>query len=56
MLHAKYIIYLTRTFVIFELKKGFILFLFCTPEPLPKGIHAMWITNFCWLHWLKLEI
>lgn len=46
MLHAKYIIYLTRTFVIFEFKKGVYLFLFRTPEPLPEGIHAMWITIF----------
>lgn len=56
MLHAKYIIYLTRTLLFLNKKKFvfcdffFFFFLFF------KGIHALWIRNFCWLHWLNVEI
>lgn len=42
MLHAKYIIYLTRTLSSLNKKT---LFAFCVP-PLPKGIHATWINFF----------
>lgn len=58
MLHAKYIIYLTRT-LLFLNKKSLcfvIFFHFFSFFSFFKGIHALWIRNFCWLHWLNVEI
>lgn len=34
----------------------FFLFLFFSFFRFFKGIHALWIRNFCWLHWLNVKI
>lgn len=59
MLHAKYSIYLTRTLLFLNKKSLFLcfffLFFFFSFSFLFKGIHASWIRNFCWLHWLNVK-
>lgn len=60
MLHAKYIIYLTRTLLFLNKKKfvfviffpfSFFFFSFSSKE----SMH-LWIRNFCWLHWLNVKV
>lgn len=54
MRHAKYIIYRTRT-LLFWIKKKFVFVIFFLFSFFFKGIHALWIRNFCRLHWLNVE-
>lgn len=55
MLHAKYIIYLTRTLLFLNKKKFIFVIFFHFLFFFFKGIHALWIRNFCWLHWLNVK-
>lgn len=40
----------------FWIKKGLFLWFFFLFFLFFEGIHALWIRNFCWLHWLNVEI
>ena len=61
MLHAKYIIYLTRTLLFLNKKKfvfviffSFFFFFFFSFSS-KESMH-LWIRNFCWLHWLNVKV
>lgn len=55
MRHAKYIIYRTRTLLFLNKKKVCFRDFFFSFFFFFKGIHALWIRNFCRLHWLNVE-